>query len=314
MVDSIIKWAGGKRQILDDITSHFPKKYNNYHEPMIGGGAVFFSLEPKSGTINDINARLINFYKKVRDCPKQLIELCKTFKHPESEPDPKRKFHNTNRKGKKIKNFYYQQREIFNCRPNNDEFNPLEEAALFLYLNRTCYNGLYRENLSGEFNVPIGRYKNPNWVREKQIKMASLVLDKVKICNKNFDYILNYAKSGDLVYFDPPYVPMSITANFTDYHAKGFNSQDQETLMKVAQKLDAKNVYVLISNSGVMCDFYKNKGFQVDIIEAKRSINSDPDNRGEVDEILASNISPEKQRIKKKSYRKITSFATKGKK
>ncbi|MFW6312242.1 MAG: DNA adenine methylase [Nanoarchaeota archaeon] len=298
MVDTIIKWAGGKKQILEKIISHFPKIRNNYHEPMIGGGAVFFSLEPKSGTINDINSRLINFYRKVRDSPKELIKFCDSLKDPESKPDPNKEFANINRKGKKIKNFYYQQREIFNRRPNNENFDLMEEAALFLYLNRTCYNGLYRENLSGEFNVPIGRYENPDWVREEQIINASKILKNVKIFNEHFNYVLEFAKPSDLVYFDPPYVPMSITANFTDYHSKGFNSENQKKLIEVAKKLDNKGVNVLISNSGIMYETYKNEGFYVDIIEARRAINSDPEKRGNVNEIIATNIPPEKQKGK----------------
>jgi DNA adenine methylase len=293
----ILKWAGGKGQILDKLYYHFPKKYKDYHEPMIGGGALFFDLKPQGGTVNDINPRLINFYKSVRDYPEKLIKVSKSFKSPTSPPDPNLDFSKVNRKGKEIKNYYYQQRELFNRRPNGEDFDPLHEAALLLYLNRTCYNGLYRENSSGEFNVPIGRYKNPNWVRERKVLEASEVLQNIKIYNKSFDYILDVAKPRDLVYFDPPYVPMSSTASFTDYSANGFDRKDQKKLLRIAKKLDRGEIKVIISNSGVMYGFYEREGFFVNFISATRAINSDPENRGEVAEIIATNI-PKKERIR----------------
>ncbi|TFF89820.1 MAG: Dam family site-specific DNA-(adenine-N6)-methyltransferase [Promethearchaeota archaeon] len=306
MVKPILKWAGGKGQLLDEIYLHFPKSFNSYHEPMMGGGALFFNLEPANGTINDLNPRLINFYMIVRDKPRELIEISKTFRNPKSAPDSEGDFSQTNRKGKKVEYYFYQQRELFNRRPNGEYFNQIQEAALFLYLNRTCYNGLYRENLSGEFNVPIGRYKNPDWIREQRILEASKVLKNVKIYNKGFDYILKAAEPGDLVYFDPPYVPMSKTASFTDYNAEGFDNKKQKKLLKVAKKLDRKDVYLIISNSGIMYDFYKNEGFFVDYLQAIRSINSDPDKRGEIAEIIATNIPPNKRRGLKQ--KKINSF------
>jgi DNA adenine methylase len=291
MVKPILKWAGGKAQLLNDIYLFIPSSYKDYHETMIGGGALFFDLEPKSGTINDLNPRLINFYKVVRDNPDELIEINKNFKHPKSKPDSNRDFSIVNRKGQKIKNYYYQQRELFNRRPNEEKFDSIEEAALLLYLNRTCYNGLYRENSSGEYNVPIGRYKNPDWTREKQIRVCCKVLQNIKIFNKNFDYIMKIANKNDLVYFDPPYVPMSNTANFTEYNANGFGKKEQKNLIEIINKLNEKEVYVIISNSGIMYDIYKENGLSVDKVSAIRAINSDPTKRGEVNEIIATNIS-----------------------
>ncbi|MHA1727114.1 MAG: DNA adenine methylase [Promethearchaeota archaeon] len=292
MVNPVLKWAGGKKQLLNELYAHFPQNFKRYHEPMVGGGALLFDLEPKEGTINDINGRLINFYKQIRDNPEELIEICGSFKHPETKTDPSREFNQTDRKGKKIRNYYYQQREIFNRSTNGEEFDPLEEAALFLYLNRTCYNGLYRENLSGGFNVPIGRYKNPDWVRKDLIRNAMSVLKSVEIFNKDFGYIIDSVKSGDLVYFDPPYEPMSTTADFTSYNAGGFDKNEQKNLLKLIQQLDKKGVYVLVSNSGVMFEMYNECGFFVDIVSATRAINSNPNKRGEVNEIIASNIPP----------------------
>lgn len=296
MVSPILKWAGGKRQLLNELYSRFPKTYSHYHEPFFGGGALFFDLEPADGTINDTNIRLINFYKQIRDRPEELIKLLQSFDDPESDPDLDRRFSDTNRKGKEIKNYYYQQRELFNNRPYGDEYDELEEASLLLYLNRTCYNGLYRENSSGGFNVPIGRYSNPDWVRAEEIMSVSRVLDDTTIRNTGFEYIVEVAEKDDLVYLDPPYKPMSPTAYFTDYSADGFEKDDQEQLRDVAQELAEKGVNVILSNSGVMYEIYDEAGFYVEVEGATRAINSDAENRDEVDEIIATNIAPDERR------------------
>jgi DNA adenine methylase len=292
MVQPVLKWAGGKRQLLDELYARFPKNYEHFHEPFFGGGALFFDIEPADGSINDTNSRLVNFYEQVRDNPEVLIDRLREFKDPESDPNPSRDYDETNHKGREIKNYYYQQRALFNKRPYTDEYDPLEEAALLLYLNRTCYNGLYRENGSGGFNVPIGSYANPDWVQAERIREASSVLQETEIRNDDFEYITDYAESGDLVYFDPPYKPMSSTAYFTDYSADGFGKEDQERLLDIAAELDAKGVNVILSNSGVMYEMYADAGFHVEKEGATRAINSDAENRDEVNEIIATNISP----------------------
>ncbi|WP_132060074.1 DNA adenine methylase [Halorussus amylolyticus] len=295
MVDPILKWAGGKRQLLDELYSRFPDSYEHYHEPCFGGGALFFDLEPEDGTVNDTNSRLVNFYEQVRDSPEELIERCKSFEDPESDPDPSREFSEANRKGKEISDYYYQQRALFNRRPYGDDYDELEEAALLLYLNRTCYNGLYRENSSGGYNVPIGRYANPDWVRETEVREASRVLQDTEIRNGDFEYVTEIAEEGDLVYFDPPYEPMSSTAYFTDYSAEGFGKDDQKRLLETAKELDQRGVYVILSNSGVLYEMYDEAGFSVEIEGATRAINSDGENRDEVDEIVATNVPAERR-------------------
>jgi DNA adenine methylase len=290
MAIPVLKWAGGKRQLLDELYKRFPEEYTQYHEPFFGGGALFFDLEPMEASINDTNARLINFYIQVRDYPEDLIERLREFDDPESDPNPERDFSETNRKGREIKNYFYQQRELFNNRPYGDEYDPLEEAALLLYLNRTCYNGLYRENSDGGFNAPIGRYSNPDWVRADEIREASDILSGTDIYSTDWSYVMDEAEAGDLVYFDPPYEPMSPTANFTDYSADGFDKDDQQELCDAAVKLSENGVNVILSNSGIMYEMYDDAGFTVDIEGATRAINSDGESRDEVDEIIATNI------------------------
>ncbi|WP_416838749.1 DNA adenine methylase [Haloferax sp. DFSO52] len=295
MGDPVLKWAGGKRQLLDEIYTRFPDAVSfanaRYHEPFLGGGAVFFDLEPERATINDTNVRLMNFYRQVRERPEEIIEVCENFNDPESDPVEARDFSDTNRRGRDVEQYYYQQREIFNNRPYDDEFDKLEEAALLLYLNRTCFNGLYRENNSGGFNVPIGRYANPDYVQAERLREVSEVLrgGDITLKSRDFEYVLDEATEGDIVYFDPPYKPMSATAYFTDYSADGFGKDDQERLLNVAQELDSNGVTVVLSNSGVMADLYKEAGFDVGIEGARRVINSDATSRGEVDEIIATN-------------------------
>ena len=250
-----------------------------------------FHLKPPRATINDTNPRLINFYRQIKENPKQVIAKAKTFQHPRNSPDPERPFACKNRKQKEIKKYYYQQREIFNNRPYGDPFDELQEAALFLYLNRTCYNGLYRENSQGGFNVPIGSYKNPDWVREEEILDAHRVLKSVSILNQDFECVLELAKPGDFIYFDPPYEPMSPTANFTDYSADGFGRDDQIRLLNLIKTLDENGVHFMLSNSGIMAQLYQDADFQVEIVQAKRAINSNGQKRGDVDEVIVTNYS-----------------------
>lgn len=295
MVQPVLKWAGGKRQLLDELYARFPEEYMHFHEPFFGGGARFFDLEPDDGTINDTNPRLVNFYEQVRDNPTQLIDRLESFDDPESDPDPNGEYAETDHKGREIENYYYQQRALFNRRPYGEEYDPVEEAALLLYLNRTCYNGLYRENAAGGFNVPIGRYSNPDWIQRDRLRTVSRILEDTEIFNTDFEYIVDHAAPGDVVYFDPPYEPMSPTASFTDYSAEGFGLDDQKRLLAVAQQLDENDVWVILSNSGVMYDMYDDAGFLVEKEGATRAINSDATNRDEVDEIIATNV-PESER------------------
>ncbi|WP_459192259.1 DNA adenine methylase [Halosimplex sp. J119] len=301
MAKPVLKWAGGKRQLLDELYARFPDSFERYHEPFFGGGAVFFDLEPAAATVNDTNPRLVNFYEQVRDRPEALIERLREFRDPEAEPDPELEFAGETRRGKAVEQYYYQQRARFNERAYGDGWpgsdgDRLEEAALLLYLNRTCYNGLYRENADGGFNVPIGRYADPDWVQAERIRAASRALAGTEVRNGDFSYVLDVAERGDLVYFDPPYEPMSPTADFAEYSAEGFDREDQQRLLEVASELDDRGVSVVLSNSGVMYERYDEAGFLVEREGATRAINSDASSRGEVDEIVATNVPVEKRR------------------
>jgi len=242
-------------------------KQRTYHEPFFGGGAVFFEIEPKQGSINDINKRLMNFYQIVRDNPDELIETAKQYVHD--------------------KEIYYQLREKF----NHEDISKVEEAALLLYFNKTGFNGLYRVNSKNEFNVPFGRYKNPTIVPEERIYMASKLLENVEILNTDFTYVIDHAEEGDIVYFDPPYLPVSETSDFTSYSKDGFSYDDQLELVKTCKKLDEKDVFFVLSNSyvKVLVDQY-DENFDVHTVQAARSINSKASKRGAINEILATNI------------------------
>jgi len=271
MVDPILKWAGGKRQLLPEIINLFPKNYSNlvYHEPFVGSGAVFFTIEPKKGSINDTNPHLMNFFKMVRDMPEKLIQKASEYEYE--------------------KETYYKLREKF----NEERLSDIERAALFLYFNKTGFNGLWRVNSKGKFNVPFGRYKNPTIVPENRIWDSSKILQNIEIKCTDFSYIIDFAERGDLCYFDPPYEPVSETAYFTSYTASGFDMKEQERLSETCHKLDEKGVHFVLSNSHVkqIVDLYEdNPNFQIKTVKARRSINSKADKRGAVNEILVTNI------------------------
>ncbi|OTF01575.1 DNA adenine methylase [Halorubrum sp. SD683] len=282
MVEPILKWAGGKRQLLSEITALFPTTYEAYHEPFVGGGAVFFDQDPDDGTINDLNTRLTTFYEIVRDQPDALIHENKTHEHTEE--------------------YYYNARSEFNAlfsRSNITRDERVREASLLLYLNRTCFNGLYRENSDGEFNVSFGRYSNPDWVQEQRIRKASRVLQGTAVFNTDFSYVVDEASSGDLVYFDPPYEPVSKTADFNSYQAEGFDPEDQRRLRDVVVELTEMDVSVILSNSPPVTELYEDHGvFSIRYVDATRAINSDASSRGEVSEVLITNVPAEAQRRK----------------
>jgi DNA adenine methylase len=268
-VRPLLKWAGGKRSLVERIQSFFPDDHleRSYHEPFMGGGAVFFSLEPVRGSVNDINPRLMNFYRVVRDRPEELIEVASGYRYEKEE--------------------YYSLRSRFNTRP----VDPVEDAALLLYLNKTGYNGLYRVNSKGEFNVPFGRYKDPTIVHPERIMKAGRLLRSVDIRCGDFLYLLKTAEAGDLCYFDPPYMPVSRTAHFTDYYAGGFTDEDQRRLRDACIELDSRGVVFVQSNSDteLVRSLYTGTGFELVSLRTLRMISSKVSSRSKGYDLLITN-------------------------
>ncbi len=270
-----IKWVGGKRGLLEQLLPLFPKKFNNYYEPFIGGGAVFFELYSKNLLLNktiisDINSELITTYNVVKNNPNKLIEKLNEYKQNHT------------------KEFYYQIREL----DRKEEFanlSDIEKAARFIYLNKTCFNGLYRVNKKGFFNTPIGSYKNPNIVDSETILNASCALQNVTILNQSFEKVLNSAKKGDFIYFDPPYYPLNKTSNFTSYDSNCFLEEEQIKLFKVFKKLDKKGCFVALSNSDTSFIKELYKEYDINIVNANRFINSKSNGRGKISEVLVRN-------------------------
>ena len=276
LVMPIVKWVGGKRQLLDEINKYIPKKFNTYYEPFFGGGAVLFHLQPKKAVINDLNMDLITTYRVIKDKPNELIEALKIHKN--------------------TSDYFYELRNIDLDSEKYKKLTDVEKAARLIYLNKTCFNGLFRVNSSGHFNTPFGNYKNPNIVNEPVIKAVNSYFKSNDITISNDDYavVLQNVKAGDFVYLDPPYDPVSDTSNFTGYNAGGFTRKNQEELRNVCIELDKKGVKFLLSNSATsyikeIYDASLFKVLKVEIVKAKRNINSNGNKRGEVDEVLIRN-------------------------
>ena len=259
-----LKWAGGKSRLIQQYIPYFPKSYKNYYEPFLGGGAVFFYLQPSTAILTDINAELINTYCCVRDHVEELISLLKEHKIRHD------------------KDYYYSIR-------NHSGGTGIEKAARIIYLNKTCFNGLYRVNSQGKFNVPLGRYENPNICSEVLLKAASEALSTSKIKQTDFVDVLNYATSSDdFIYFDPPYYPVSETSYFTAYSSYRFAEDQQVKLKDVFEKLAGRGVKVMLSNSD--CEFIRNlySSFHIHTISASRAINSNAKKRGKITELLVT--------------------------
>lgn len=271
LVIPVVKWVGGKRQLLEDLTPLFPKEYASYCEPFLGGGAVLFHLQPKMALVNDVNAELINMYEVIRDDVDGLIEELE--KHPNEEKH------------------FYDVRDWDRSRVEYGRLTKTQKAARIIYLNKTCYNGLFRVNNAGEFNTPFGHYKKPNIVNAPTLRAVSLYFNTAKITFRNGDYadVLKDVKKGTFVYLDPPYDPVSTTSNFTGYTKSGFGKEEQVRLRKACDELNRRGVKFMLSNSST--DFIKEQyqAYNVTIVKAKRAINSNGNGRGQVDEVIVRN-------------------------
>ncbi|GIU82508.1 MAG: site-specific DNA-methyltransferase (adenine-specific) [Pyrinomonadaceae bacterium] len=275
-----LKWAGGKTQLADALLERMPLAFNTYHEPFVGSGALFFRLyrERKirtdlspSAILSDLNPELIDTYIAIRDSLKEVISILSEFPHS--------------------KEFYYSIRE-----KNPWDLTLPERAARMIYLNKTGYNGLYRVNRQGKFNVPFGRYRNPKYFDPENLTAVSRALQEVEILRASFETVLERAVRGDFVYFDPPYAPLSPTANFTSYYADGFGLSDQERLRDVAIELGKRGVYVMLSNSDteVIRSLYNLPDFTIHEVLANRAINCNGAKRGPVTELIITNYLAER--------------------
>lgn len=270
-----VKWAGGKRQLIPILHQNLPGAFGTYYEPFLGGGALLFHiLTDKNGqkcSISDLNSDLVLAYTTIRDRIDALISSLKN--------------HEKNYQ-KDSKSYYYSVRE---SNPRNE----VEKTSRLIFLNRTCFNGLYRVNSKGKFNVPLGKYTNPNIVNEENIRAVSSILqtNRISIKCRDFESVLRDAKKGDLVYFDPPYQPVSSTANFTSYTTKDFTYDDLTRLAELCLKLDSKECHVLLSNSDSkeVSDIFAKKPWKITRIEANRSINSNSKKRTGHFELLIKN-------------------------
>ena len=273
-VTPFMKWAGGKRRLARELLAHIaqlPASYGTYFEPMVGAGALFFALRPKAAELSDINPEIVNVFNVLRDQPGALVAYLR--------------YHHQQKHSRK---HYYRVRDA-----DRDSgfwtWSPLERAARLLYLNKTCFNGLYRVNSRGEFNVPMGRYTNPRIVDEEQLYAAAHMLQGVPIAERSFESVLERAQKGDLVYFDPPYFPLNKTSSFTTYSSSGFELTDHVRLRDVCSELTKRGVYVMVSNSAadVVRELYAD--FSIHPVLAARAINSKASKRGKIEELIIRN-------------------------
>lgn len=272
LISPFLKWVGGKRQIIPEILSQLPKNISslNYCEPFIGGGALFFHLEPKKAIINDYNDELINVYKVIKN---NLEELLIDLKKHENTSE-----------------YFYKIRSI-DRQPLFDELTNVQHASRIIYLNKTCFNGLYRVNSLGEFNSPFGRYTNPNIVNEPVLRAVSKYLNssEITILNGDYEKVLNAVTADTFVYLDPPYHPISESSNFTGYVQGGWTEKHQIRLKKACDDLDKKGVKFLLSNSSAPFIKELYSEYYIHSINANRSINSIGDKRGQIEELLIKN-------------------------
>lgn len=262
----IVKWVGGKTRLLPEIAARLPRTYGRYFEPFAGGAAVFFHLAPHAAVLADRNADLIATYRAVATDPEGVIRRLAIHRAAHDE------------------GHYYATRARWN--DATVAWSPLDRAATFIYLNRTCYNGLYRVNRAGGFNVPMGRYKNPLVCDPEGLRAASRVLAAANLVCADYRTAVADAGAGDLVYFDPPYDPVTTTANFVSYTAGAFGPDDQRALAGLARTLIDRGVAVVLSNSDTPFIRSLYKGLRIDRVRCARAINCNADRRGDVDEVI----------------------------
>jgi len=277
-----LKWAGGKGQILDKIDNVLPVHFKGYFEPFLGGGAVFFHLWRRGfrgkAFLSDLNEELIVAYETVRNSTEELIAQL------------------ADRIYKSDKETFYAIR-AWDRQPDWAQVDPVKRTARMIYLNHTCFNGLYRVNRSGYFNVPFGGYRNPTICDAANLHAVNESLKNAKLQYVDFTKAVQQAERGDFIYLDPPYQPISETSSFTDYTTEPFGEEEQKLLAKVFRELHERGCSVLESNSshGSILKLYRSRNFIIEFIKAKRAISCDPEGRGDIDELLIRNYRDTRQ-------------------
>jgi DNA adenine methylase len=263
-----LKWVGGKRQLLRSLLTRLPHTYQTYFEPFIGGGALYFAHQPERAYISDINHELINVYLMVAQEVEALIDALSQHVYD--------------------KEYFYEIREMDRLE-DYASWLPVSRASRFLFLNKTCFNGLYRVNSQGYFNTPFGNYRKPTICDPENLRACSLVLKNTNIGCYSYGEVGKLAKKGDFVYFDPPYAPLNATSNFTGYVKDGFRYEDQVDLKNLCDRLTKKGVLWMLSNSTapLILDLYQD--YNIEKVYASRSINSQGDKRGKIQEVIVRN-------------------------
>jgi len=267
-----VKWAGGKQGLLEQFKPFFPRQFNGYIEPFVGSGAVFFYVarrfNPSRVILMDSNQELISTYQAIQTNASEVTARLERLKRTHS------------------KHQYLSVRD-----QTVEQLTKVERAARFIYLNKTCFNGLYRVNSRGQFNVPMGRYVHPKIFDAEVLQAVSAALKGVALKAESYERCLEYAQTGDFIYFDPPYHPLSRTANFTSYTKDSFGESDQERLAEVFVKLHKRKCFVMLSNSDTpfIEKLYENQRFELVRVKARRAINSDASKRGAITELVVIN-------------------------
>ena len=270
-ISPILKWVGGKRQLLNALSPLFPKDYDVYCEPFLGGGAVLFYLKPNKAIVNDVNGDIMNLYQVVKTDVEALIVKLKTFKN--------------------TSDCYYQVREWDRDKILYESMDPVARAARILFMNRTCFNGVYRVNSKGFFNVPYGRYKNPIIADEVNLRAVSQYFNEadIEFCSGDYADVFANLPQNSFVYLDPPYDPVSDTANFTGYAKGGFSREDQIRLRGCCDGLNARGIKFMQSNAATPFIMELYHDYNITMVKANRSINRNGDGRGAVDEVVIRN-------------------------
>ena len=268
-----VKWAGGKRQIMPEIKKYVPENYDTFYEPFVGGGAVFFELAPKKAVLNDYNSELMNVFECIKDEDK-FDKMCTELNHHEANHSEE---------------YYYQVRNIDRDVKKYNKLADYKKAARTIYLNKACFNGLYRVNSKNEFNVPFGKKEKVNTYEGQNLGVVHCILNfnDIKLLSTDFEEAVKDAKKGDFVYLDPPYD--SDTSTFNDYTENGFNKDEQRRLALLFKELSDRGCFVMLSNHNTILVNELYKDYNIHVISAKRNINSNGKKRGKVEEVIITN-------------------------